>query len=101
MTGYINLATGEIVEDYDEIVDTISALDGGDLQDYILTNYGDFFEMCVEIIKEGETKIGNSIYSDIGLLTADLYKEMKELRYEEWAYFDSKPNVLNMRVTTK
>lgn len=94
MTGYINLTTGEIVKDYDEIVDSINALDGGDLQDYILTNYGDFFEMCMEIIKEGETKIGNSIYSDIGLLTTDLYKEMREMRYKEWEYFDNDADCL-------
>lgn len=94
MTGYINTTTGDIVEDYEEVVDSINALDGTDLDDYIQTNYGDFFEMCMEIIKEGETKIGNSIYCDIGLLTTDLYKEMKEMRYNEWEYFNSDADCL-------
>lgn len=61
MTGYINTITGEIVEDYKEVEENINRLNGSDLQDYILTNYGDFFEMCVEIIEEGETKLGDSV----------------------------------------
>ena len=101
MTGYINTVTGEIVEDYKAVEDIINKLNGTDLQDYILTNYGDFFEMCVEIIEEGETKLGNSVCCDIDLLTTTLYNEMKTAKYNEWEYFDSKPIVLHMRVTTK
>lgn len=94
MMGYINTITGEIVEDYEEVVDIISALDGADLQDYILTNYGDFFEMCVEIIEAGETKLDNSVYYDIDLLTTTLYNEMKAERYNEWEYFNSDADCL-------
>ena len=101
MTGYINTATGEIVEDYKAVEENISRLNGSDLQDYILTHYSDFFEKCVEIIEEGETKLGNSVYCDIDLLTTVLYNEMKTEKYNEWEYFDSKPTVLHMRVTTK
>lgn len=89
MTGYINITTGEIVEDYKEVEENINRLDGSDLQDYILTNYGDFFEMCVEIIEEGETKLGNLVYGDIHLLTTALYSEMKTEKYNEWEYFDT------------
>lgn len=89
MTGYINTVTGEIVEDYKEVEENINRLNGSDLQDYILTNYGDFFEMCVEIIEEGETKLGNSVYCDIDLLTTALYNEMKTEKYNEWEYFNS------------
>lgn len=88
MTKYINTVTGEIVEDFTEVENIIDNLNGIDLQDYILTNYGDFFEMCVEIIKVGETKIGNSVCCDIDLLTTALYNEMKTMRYNEWEYFD-------------
>ena len=83
MTGYINTVTGEIVEDYKVVEDIINKLNGSDLQDYILTNYGDFFEICVEIIEGGETKLGNSVYCDIDLLTTDLYNEMKTVQYNE------------------
>ena len=94
MTGYINTTTGEIVEDYKEVEENINRLNGNDLQDYILTNYGDFFEMCVEIIEEGETKLGNSVYCDIDLLTTALYDEMKKVKYNEWEYFDSDADCL-------
>lgn len=89
MTGYINTATGEFVENYKAVEENINRLNGSDLQDYILTNYGDFFEMCVEIIEEGETKLGNSVYCDIDLLTTALYNEMKTEKYNEWEYFDN------------
>ena len=94
MTGYINTETGEIVEDYKAVEDIINKLNGSDLQDYILTNYGDFFEMCVEIIEEGETKFGNSVCCDIDLLTNTLYGEMKTVKYNEWEYFDSDADCL-------
>lgn len=94
MTGYINTITGDIVENYEEIVNTINASNGSDLQDYILTNYGNFFEMCVKIINEGETKFGNSVCYDIDLLTTTLYNEMKRVKYNEWEYFDSDADCL-------
>ena len=94
MTGYINTTTGEIVEDYKEVEENINRLNGSDLQDYILTNYGDFFEMCVEIIEEGETKLDNSVYCDIDLLTTALYNEMKTEKYNEWEYFDNDTDCL-------
>lgn len=94
MTGYINTTTGEIVENYKAVEENINRLNGSDLQDYILTNYGDFFEMCVEIIKEGETKLGNSVCRDIGLLTTLLYDEMKTTIYNEWEYFDNDADCL-------
>ena len=94
MTGYINTTTGEIVEDYKAVEDIINRLNGTDLQDYILTNYGDFFEMCVEIIEVGETKLGNSVCGDIDLLTTALYDEMKTIKYNEWEYFDNDADCL-------
>ena len=94
MTGYINTVTGEIVEDYNAVEDIINKLNGDDLQDYILTNYGDFFVMCVEIIEEGETKLGNSVCCDIDLLTTAIYDEMKSIKYNEWEYFDSDADCL-------
>ena len=94
MTGYINTVTGEFVEDYKAVEDIINRLNGSDLQDYILTNYGDFFEMCVEIIEVGETKLGNSVCGDIDLLTTALYDEMKTVKYNEWEYFDSDADCL-------
>ena len=94
MTGYINTATGEIVEDYKAVEENISRLNGSDLQDYILTNYGDFFEMCVEIIEEGETKLGNSVCCDIDLLTTAIYNEMKTVKYNEWEYFNNDADCL-------
>lgn len=94
MTGYINTVTGEIVEDYEEVENFIDKLDSADLQYYILTNYSDFFEMCMEIITEGETKFGNSICCDIDLLTTTLYEEMKTIKYNEWEYFDDDADCL-------
>ena len=94
MTGYINTVTGEIVEDYKAVDDIINKLNGSDLQDYILTNYGDFFEMCVEIIEEGETKLGSLVCDNIELLTNSLYHEMKMVKYNEWEYFDSDADCL-------
>ena len=94
MTGYINTATGEIVEDYKAVEDIINKLNGNDLQDYILTNYGDFFEMCVEIIEKGETKLGDSVCCDIDLLATALYDEMKTEKYNEWEYFDNDTDCL-------
>lgn len=94
MTGYINTTTGEIVEDYKAVEDIINKLNGSDLQDYILTNYGDFFEMCVEIIEEGEKKVGNSVCCDIDLLTTAIYNEMKTIKYNEWEYFDNDADCL-------
>ena len=94
MTGYINITTGEIVEDYKAIEENINGLNGSDLQDYILTHYGDFFEMCVEIIEEGETKVGNSVCCDVDLLTTAIYNEMKTIKYNEWEYFDSDADCL-------
>ena len=94
MTGYINTTTGEFVENYKTIKENINRLNGSDLQDYILTNYGNFFEMCVEIIKEGETKLGNSVCCDIDLLTTAIYDEMKTIKYNEWEYFDDSADCL-------
>ena len=94
MTGYINTTTGEIVEDYKAVEDIINELNGNDLQDYILTNYGDFFDMCVEIIERGETKLGNSVCCDIDLLTTAIYDEMKTIKYNEWEYFNSDADYL-------
>ena len=94
MTRYINTTTGEIVEDYKEVEENISKLNGSDLQDYILTNYGDFFEMCVEIIEEGETKLGSLVCCDIDLLTTAIYNEMKTIKYSEWEYFDNDADCL-------
>ena len=94
MTGYINTTTGEIVEDYKEVEENINRLNGSDLQDYILTHYGDFFEMCVEIIEEGETKLGNLVCDNIELLTNSLYHEMKMVKYNEWEYFDNDTDCL-------
>lgn len=94
MTGYINITTGEIVEDYKAVEDIINELNGNDLQDYILTNYGDFFEMCVEIIERGETKLGNSVCCDIDLLTTAIYDEMKTIKYNEWEYFNDNADCL-------
>ena len=94
MTGYINTTTGEIVEDYKEVEENINRLNGSDLQDYILTNYSDFFEMCVEIIEEGETKLGNLVCDNIELLTNSLYHEMKMVKYNEWEYFDNDTDCL-------
>ena len=50
--------------------------------------------MCVEIIEEGETKLGNSVCGDIDLLTTALYDEMKMVKYNEWEYFDSDADCL-------
>ena len=94
MTGYINTTTGEIVEDYKEVEENINRLNGSDLQDYILTNYGDFFEKCVEIIEVGETKLGKLVFCDIDLLTNALYDEMIEAKYNEWEYFDNDADCL-------
>ena len=94
MTGYINTTTGEIVEDYKAVEENINRLNGNDLQDYILTNYGDFFEMCVEIIERGETKLGNSVCYDIDLLTTALYSGMKAAKYNEWEYFNDDADCL-------
>ena len=94
MTGYINTTTGEIVEDYKAVEENINRLNGSGLQDYILTHYSDFFEMCVEIIEEGETKFGNSVCCDIDLLTNTLYGEMKTEKYNEWEYFNSDADCL-------
>ena len=94
MARYSNTTTGEIVEDYKAVEDIINKLNGNDLQDYILTHYGDFFEMCVEIIEEGETKFGNSVCCDIDLLTNTLYGEMKTVKYNEWEYFDDNADCL-------
>ena len=94
MTGYINTVTGEIVEDYKAVEENINRLNGSDLQDYILINYGNFFEMCVEIIEEGETKLGNSVCDDIELLTNSLYHEMKMVKYNEWEYFNNDADCL-------
>ena len=94
MTGYINTATGEIVEDYKAVEENINKLNGSDLQDYILTHYSDFFEMCVEIIEEGETKLGNLVCDDIELLTNSLYHEMKMVKYNEWEYFNNDADCL-------
>ena len=44
MTGYINTITGEIVENYKAVEENINRLNGSDLQDYILTHYGDFLK---------------------------------------------------------
>ena len=94
MTGYINTTTGEIVEDYKAVEENISRLNGSDLQDYILTHYSDFFVMCVEIIEEGETKLGNSVCCDIDLLTTTIYDEMKTIKNNEWEYFNSDADCL-------
>ena len=94
MTGYINTVTGEFVEDYKAVEENINKLNGSDLQDYILTHYSDFFEMCVEIIEEGETKLGNLVCDDIELLTNSLYHEMKMVKYNEWEYFNNDADCL-------
>ena len=94
MAEYINTVTGEIVEDYKAVEENINRLNGRDLQDYILTHYSDFFEMCVEIIEEGETKLGNSVCCDIDLLTTSIYDEMKTIKYNEWEYLDANADYL-------
>ena len=50
--------------------------------------------MCVEIIEEGETKLGNSVCCHIDLLTTALYDEMKTAKYNEWEYFDNDTDCL-------
>ena len=50
--------------------------------------------MCVEIIEEFETKLGNSFFCDIDLFTTAIYNEMKTVKYNEWEYFDNDADCL-------
>ena len=94
MTKYYNENRDIMVDNWNEVLDFIDALDGSDFEDYIKTNYYDYFEKCVEIIQYGVTKIGKTIYKSIDKLNADLFEEMKNGYQSEWIPYDDDANCL-------
>ena len=94
MTKYYNEYEDITVDSWDEVQDFIDTLDGSDFENYIKTNYGDYFEMCVEIIQYGVTKIGKTIYKSIDKLNADLFEEMKNSYQSGWIPYDDDADCL-------
>ncbi len=94
MIRYYNTKRDVEVDNWSEVCAFVDALDGSDFEDYIKTYYGDFFEMCAEIIQYGETKLGRTVYDSIDKLSADLFEEMKDNYQNEWEPYDDNADCL-------
>lgn len=94
MTKWINTYRNVEVDTYNEVQNFINSLDGSDFDDYIKTNYSDYFDMIVEILQSGKTVLGETTYTNIIDLNRDLFEEMKMCYEMEWEPYDDDADCL-------